>query len=223
MRLLVLPGVLRPLSDGRLLATQMRKQGLAPGARVLDMFTGSGALAIAAAQEGAAKVSAVDLSRRAALNARINAAINRVEVEVLRGDLFAPLDGRRFDLILANPPYVPSAEATLPGGGAALAWEGGRGGRAVIDPFCDQVAEHLSPRGSAVLVQSSITGERQTVERLRAAGLAVRILARERGPLGPVVSERAAELEREGILEPGAREEELLVIQATRGLAYSSE
>jgi release factor glutamine methyltransferase len=216
MRLLVLPGVLRPLSDGRLLASLMREEQLAGGARVLDMFTGSGALAVAAGQDGAATVTAADLSRRAALNARINAALNRVNVEVVRGDLFAPLAGRRFDLVLANPPYVPSAEPGLPSGGAALAWEGGPGGRAVIDRFCTQVGAHLLPGGSALIVQSSITGEKQTADRLEAGGLSVRVLARESGPLGPVVSGRAAELERQGILEPGAREEELLVIQATR-------
>jgi release factor glutamine methyltransferase len=216
MRLLVLPGVLRPLSDGRLLASRMRDERLARGAGVLDMFTGSGALAVAAAQDGAAAVTASDLSRRAALNARINAALNRVDVEVVRGDLFAPLAGRRFDLVLANPPYVPSAEPELPSRGAALAWEGGLGGRAVIDRFCAQVGTHLLPGGSALIVQSSLTGEEQTVARLKAGGLSARVLARERGPLGPVVSERAAELERQGMLEPGAREEELLVIQGSR-------
>ena len=216
MRLMVLPGVLRPLSDGRLLASQVRRAQLAKGARVLDMFTGSGALAIAAAQDGAAAVTAADLSRRAALNARINAALNRVAIEVVRGDLFAPLAGRRFDLVLANPPYVPSANPELPTGGAALAWEGGPGGRAVIDRFCAQVGAHLLPGASALIVQSSITGEKQTVDLLEASDLSVRTLARERGPLGPVVSGRAADLERQGVLEPGDREEELLVIQATR-------
>ena len=216
MRLLVLPGVLRPLSDGRLLASKMRDERLARGAEVLDMFTGSGALAVAAAQDGAAAVTASDLSRRAALNARINAALNRVDVEVVRGDLFAPIAGRRFDLILANPPYVPGVEPELPSRGAALAWEGGRGGRVVIDRFCAQVGTYLVPGGRALIVQSSLTGERQTVEQLEAGGLSARGLARERGPLGPVVSERAAQLEHQGVLEPGAREEELLVIQATR-------
>lgn len=216
MRLLVLPGVLRPLSDGRLLASTMRQEQLGSGARVLDMFTGSGALAVAAAQDGAAAVTAADLSRRAALNARVNAALNRVDVEVVRGDLFAPLAGRRFSLVLANPPYVPSAEPELPSRGGALAWEGGQGGRAVVDRFCAQVGAHLLPGGSALMVQSSLTGEEQTVERLEVGGLSVRVLARERGPLGPVVSKRATELERQGLLEHGAREEELLVIQATR-------
>lgn len=215
MRLLIVPGVLRPLSDGRLLATKMRELGLASGARVLDMFTGSGALAVAAEQAGASEVTACDLSRRATLNARLNAAINGVRVEVVRGDLFAPLAGRRFDLVLANPPYVPSTAAELPRAGPELAWEGGIGGRAVIDRFCAEVEAHLMPGGSALIVQSSLTGEKQTVQLLQATGLSVSIVARERGPLGPVLLERVAELERQGLLEPGVREEELLVLRAT--------
>jgi release factor glutamine methyltransferase len=212
MRLVVLPGVLRPPSDAHLLIEVMRERGFARDAAVLDLFTGSGVMAVAAALDGARAVSAVDISRRAVLNARINAALNRVGVRVLRGDLFEPVARERFDLIVANPPYIPSGSDELPAG-AARAWDAGTDGRAVLDPFCERVAGHLRPGGRVLIVHSTLPGERATLERLSASGLETSVLARQRGPLGPVVRSRAPLLERRGILAPGQREEEVLVIE----------
>ena len=93
-----------------------------PGFSVLDLCAGSGAVAVAAALAGAGEVTAVDVSRRSALAVRLNAALNGVRVRALQGDLFEPVAGRRFDLIVSNPPYLPGA---LPERGAARAWEGG--------------------------------------------------------------------------------------------------
>src|SRR5215212_10528052 len=132
MRIVVLPGVLRPPSDCRLLIDVMRERHLAEGAAVLDVFTGSGALAVAAALAGARDVAAIDVSRRAVLNARLNAMLNRVRVRAIRGDLFSPVADARFDLILANPPYIPSESDELPTAGRARAWDAGRDGRALL-------------------------------------------------------------------------------------------
>jgi release factor glutamine methyltransferase len=216
VRIITLPGVLRPPSDCRLLADVMRERGLARNRSVLDVFTGTGALAIAAARDGARAVSAVDISWRATWNARLNARLNGVRVRALRGDLFAPVGGERFDLVLANPPYVPGSSAELPAGGPARAWEGGLDGRALIDRLCAEVAGHLTAAGVALIVHSSLCGELATIDRLAAAGLGADVLARRRGPLGPIVAARAQLLESRGLLEPGEREEELVVIQAAR-------
>jgi release factor glutamine methyltransferase len=213
VRVATLPGVFRPRSDALLLAAVMREHRLARGARTLDLFTGSGVLAVAAAHAGAAQVTAVDLSRRAVLTARLNAWRNGVgdRVTVRRGDVFAPVAGERFDLVLANPPYLPGAEE-LPRGGAARAWEGGADGRLLVDRLCDGAAGHLAPNGRLLFVQSSLTGERETRERLRAAGLRPRLLARERGPLGPLARARADELRARGRLGPGGTEELLVFL-----------
>ncbi len=104
MRLLVPPGVFRPISDTWLLARSARS--LAPGARVLDLCTGSGAVAIDLARHGAAEVVAIDVSRRAVLAARVNAGLNGARVDVRRGDLVAPVANARFDLVVSNPPYL---------------------------------------------------------------------------------------------------------------------
>ncbi len=194
----------------------MRTGGLASHAAVLDVFTGSGALAVAAALKGAACVTAVDVSRRAVLNAWLNARLNGVRVRSLRGDLFTPVGSHRYDLILANPPYLPSPDDQLPGRGAARAWDGGVDGRLLLDRLCEQATDHLTAGGSVLIVHSSLTGEQATVRKLRDSGLEVEVVARRRGPLGPIASARAELLEQRGLLQPGVREEELLVIRGRR-------
>jgi release factor glutamine methyltransferase len=213
VRITTLPGVFRPHSDALLLAAVLRERGLARGASVLDVFTGSGVIAVAAAREGARDVTAVDLSRRAVATVRLNARRNGVRVRALRGDLFAPVGAERFDLILANPPYLPGDDE-LPRAGAARAWEGGAGGRALVDRLCDRARDRLAPGGRLLLVQSSLTGEAETLGRLAAAGLRAAVLARRRGPLGPLARARSRALEAGGRLGRGCDEEELLVIAA---------
>jgi release factor glutamine methyltransferase len=207
-----LPGVFRPPSDAWLLVRVMRERGLAEGARVLDVFTGSGVLAVAAARAGAREVTAVDISRRAVLSARINGALRGTRIRGRRGDVFEPVRDQRFDLITANPPYVPGE--AVPAAGRARAWEGGPHGRFFVDRLAAGATDHLEPGGTLLMVVSSLIGEDETLASLRSGGLEPEVLARERGPLGPLVSERAEALERRGILAPGEREEEMLVIGA---------
>ena len=61
--------------------------------------------------------------------ARVNAALNRACIEALRGDLLTPVAGRTFDLIVSNPPYVPSEEDAVPHRGLRRAWDAGLDGR----------------------------------------------------------------------------------------------
>jgi release factor glutamine methyltransferase len=216
MRIVTLPGVFRPVSDAWMLARALREQGLEPGARVLDVFTGSGVLAVAAAQLGAGEVVAVDVSRRAVLTARLNARLNGVRVDARRGDLFAPVAGERFDAIVANPPYLPAEDDALPGRGPERAWEGGRDGRALLDPLCDGAPGHLRPNGVVLVVHSALCGVEETLGRLRAGGLEAEEVARHHGPLGPLLAARAEMLEARGLLRPGQREEDVVVIRGRR-------
>jgi release factor glutamine methyltransferase len=215
MRLVVMPGVFRPRSDSWMLASRLRDE-LAPGASVADVCTGSGVLAVSAAMAGAGEVTAVDVSRRAALTARLNARLNGVSVRALRGNLLEPLAGERFDVIVSNPPYVPAADDVLPTSGPERAWDAGRDGRALLDRICDQAPAHLKPGGTLLIVHSSVCGEQRTVEMLAGRGLAAEVASRARGPLGPLLTARATTLEQRGLLAPGAREEVVVVIRARR-------
>jgi release factor glutamine methyltransferase len=215
MRMVVLPGVFRPLSDSRLLAERMLDE-LEPGAAVADVCTGSGLLAVTAAHAGAGSVAAVDVSRRAVLTARLNARLNGVSVRAVRGDLLEPLGDQRFDLIVSNPPYVPAAGDALPERGPARAWDAGRDGRALLDRICADAPARLRPGGTLMLVHSSVCDAGRSVELLDRQGLEAEVVERSRGPLGPLLRERAATLEQRGLLAAGADEEELVVIRGRR-------
>lgn len=82
---------------------------------VLDVGTGSGAIALAVkAARADAQVTATDVSAPALALAAENAERLGLTIELLEGDLFAPVEGRRFDLVIANPPYVADHEKVDP-------------------------------------------------------------------------------------------------------------
>jgi release factor glutamine methyltransferase len=185
------------------------------GLRVLDVGTGTGVLALAAARGGAARVIAVDSCARAVFAARINAWLRGSPVRVVRSDLFEAVSGEVFDVIVANPPYVSSGG---PGrrGRSAHVWDGGLDGRAVLDRLCCAAPPLLAPGGTLLLVQSALCGIQATVERLRVQRLKVAVVARRQEPFGPVMRARAAHLERRGLIGPAQRYEDLVVIRAER-------
>jgi release factor glutamine methyltransferase len=104
---------------------------------------------------------------------------------------------------------VPSATDDLPRRGRERAWEGGRSGRLLLDRICTEAPRFLRPGGVVLLTQSTIIGERETLELLRAAGLEAATIERRRSPLGPLMRERV----RQGILPPDLVEEEVLIIR----------
>jgi release factor glutamine methyltransferase len=215
MRIITPPGVFQPRSDTWMLAEAVRRATLQPRATALDLCSGSGAVAVAAAMRGVRSVTAVDVDRRSAWTARLNARLNGVRVRGLHGDLYEPVAGQRFDLITANPPYVPAPPDITPQRGDQ-AWNAGGDGRAVIDRLIDGLPEHLAPGGCALIVQSSVTGTAETLDRLSDAGLEPSIDERRRGPLGPILSERVDYLVQEGLLRGPRLEEEVLVIRGSR-------
>jgi len=216
VRLVTPPGVFRPISDSRMLAEALRRETLPAGARVLDLCTGSGLLALTAALRGVRDVTAIDVSRRALLTVRLNARLNGVRVRTLRGCLFEPVAGEQFDAIVANPPYVPAAGDELPRRGLRRAWEAGTDGRALLDRVLAEAPAHLLPGGRLLVVHSSILGFDATERALEAAGLVFDVANRARGPLGPLMTANRELLEARGMLRPGEGEEDVHVIRARR-------
>ncbi len=211
------PGVYRVANDTSLLADVMRRGRYAQGRRVLDVGCGTGALALEAARAGAASVTAVDLSLRSIAATWLNARAHRISVHVRRGDLFEPVQGKQFDLLLANPPYVPASTSTLPRHRLARCWDAGVDGRQILDRICAGSAQALTSGGMALIVQSEVCNENATAARLAEVGLRAQVVARSIVPFGPVMRARAALLEDRGLLEPGRREEEIVVVEAYRG------
>jgi ribosomal protein L3 glutamine methyltransferase len=121
---------------------------------VLDLCTGSGCLAILASRRFPnAAIDAVDISKGALEVAARNVADYGLEdrISLHRGDLFAPLGGKRYDLIISNPPYVDAeGMADLPRECRAepkLAFDGGADGLAVISRILQEARRHLTPDG----------------------------------------------------------------------------
>jgi len=125
--------------------------------RILDLCTGSGCIAIAAALAfPQAQVDGADISTDALAVARINVARYDLEarVQLVQSDLYAGLAGRRYDLILTNPPYVDAADmATLPDEyrhEPALALASGDHGLDAILHILAHAPAHLEPGGVLV-------------------------------------------------------------------------
>jgi release factor glutamine methyltransferase len=161
----------------------------------LDLCTGSGCVAIAFARARPTwSVAGIDVSPDAlavaADNAKRTGAVRNLRL--LEGSLFGPVPGQRFDLITANPPYIPTAElAELPldvrGFEPHLALDGGADGLDLVREIAEQAQQHLTGGGLLALEIGADQGPR-TIEILRERGYVDVELARDLGGRDRVVS-----------------------------------
>lgn len=140
--------IYRPWEDSELLLSAVRK-AVKPGMRVLDMGTGTGIIAVAAAELGA-EVTACDINPDAVEAARKNATDAKVKVNLIVSDLFENVSGK-FDLITFNPPYLPP-DSREDAESALNTTDSG-----VIARFMEEADSHLNPGGSILIVVSSLT------------------------------------------------------------------
>jgi SAM-dependent methyltransferase len=175
--LLVLPDVFNPvlLRSGAFLAQSVPSPPVADGSeagafRALDLGTGSGIGAIFAARRGY-DVVGVDLNPEAVRCARINVLLNNLEgrVEIRAGDLFAPVAGDQFDLVLFNPPFYRG----MPVDRLDQAWRA----TDVIERFATGLAGALRPTGEARIVLSTDGEWRAMLTALDARGVTTRPVA----------------------------------------------
>lgn len=154
LELHVTPSVLIPRPETEELVTLALER--APlNARVLDMGTGSGAIPIALKYERPdLQVTATDLSEEALSVARQNARENHTEIEFIHSDLWQNLEGRVFDLVTANLPYVSEEEYKQCSPEIffepVMALIAPRDGLELMEKMISQLHQHLTPEGSAI-------------------------------------------------------------------------
>ncbi len=167
--------VLIPRQDTELMAEEALRfasfcesRGLKPS--TLDLCTGSGALALVLAGRSSI-MTASDISKDALEVAAINLKRYGVEAELVESDLFDSLDGRMYDLIVSNPPYIPAKvvdtlEPEVRDYEPRLALDGGDDGMDIIRRIIAGLKEHLSPGGLALIELGN--GQGDAVQQLAA-------------------------------------------------------
>jgi len=167
----VAKNVYEPAEDTFLLADNL---DVRKGERVLELGTGCGLLAMLAAKVGV-QVVATDITPAALKCARANAVKHRVgdRIDFRLGDLFEPVVGEHFDLMIFNPPYLPVEPEEALCGPLDRAWEAGPDGRRIIDRFLCELPNHLTPNGRVLFVQSSLANISKTLRVLKTSGFKV--------------------------------------------------
>jgi len=169
--------VYRPAEDSYLLSKYVER--LAEGL-VLDLGTGTGIQALtAASRPEASRVLATDVSVEAVREARERAGGEGLlgRVDFLVGDLFGPIRGGVFDVVVFNPPYLPSEGWELQDE-TSRAWSGGPTGGEVFRRFLSEAWRYLKPGGFVLTVVSSLTGV--SLEEMGGYGYRVEVLERVR-------------------------------------------
>jgi len=123
---------------------------------VLDLCTGSGAIAIAVNKETNAKVTAVDISKLAISLATENALLNNADIEIIESDMFSNLEGRKFDVIISNPPYIKSndiltLQKEVKDFEPNLALDGGEDGLDFYKNIAKNVHNYLNDKGVLIM------------------------------------------------------------------------
>ena len=173
--ILVTPSVFNPklLRSGEFFASILGPALVPAHAEVLDLGTGSGVCAMFAART-ARRVVAVDINPAAVRCAQLNVLMNHLErrVEVREGDLFAAVQGERFDLVLFNPPFVRAA----PRSDRERAW------RSTDAPerFAAGLGAHLKPGGCALVLLSTFGDAAAFLAQLRQNGFDLAVVAERR-------------------------------------------
>lgn len=170
--------VYEPAEDSFLLADAALKEAK-PGMSILEIGTGSGFVsAVLLANLKNIRLIATEINPHAARCSKTNA------IEVIRTDLFKGLKPRsletRFDLILFNPPYLPTSKEEKIPGWLNYAFDGGISGRETLDRFLSEVRDYLKHGGEILVLISSITGLDEVKEKMEKLGFAVEVVERKK-------------------------------------------
>ena len=165
-----------PAEDSYLLAENLE---IKPDQSVLEIGTGSGIVAMYASRLSDS-ITVTDINFDACELARKNFEANDIEgIEILFGNMFEPVENRKFDVILFNTPYLPTEDDEVIDDTINYAFDGGLNGRKVIDLFLNEVKNHLNDGGIVQLIQSSLSDNDETLNKLDELGFIAEIAKKE--------------------------------------------
>ena len=167
------PEVYEPAEDSILLLKNLVD---VKNKEVLEIGVGTGLISIACAKRGAKRVVGVDINPYAVELAKENAKLNNANITFFESDLFENVEGE-FDVIIFNPPYLPTSEDDKIDSYLNHAFDGGENGREILDRFIDNLPNYLKKGGVAQILQSSLTGEELTINKLKSLGFKVEKVA----------------------------------------------
>lgn len=169
--------VYEPSEDTFLLLAVLELQDFKETDIVLEIGTGTGIVAIQMAKT-TKHVVAVDINPYAVECARNNAQRNRIRnMEIIESDLFLKVSGK-YDVIIFNPPYLPTREDDKVDDAVGCAWDGGKSGRRVTDKLLEQAPFHLTDRGKIIILDSSKSKYQKTIGALEKSGFSAKIVKR---------------------------------------------
>ena len=146
------------------------------GAKVLEIGSGSGVVLAALGELGAASLCGIDIEEDAVESGMLLLAeLGHGETaELYLGDMWLPVAGRRFDLIVANLPHFPMERSDVPG--RLPSWSaGGTNGRVLLDPFLEGLESHLAANGRAIITHNAFVDLDRSRDILARFGLSLGI------------------------------------------------
>ncbi|MDD5473666.1 MAG: class I SAM-dependent methyltransferase [Candidatus Methanoperedens sp.] len=166
------PSVYEPSEDSFLLAEAALSE-IKDSERILEVGCGSGIISALIKTNTKAKIVGIDINPYAAACTKEN------DIDVIRGDLLNAIKGK-FDMIIFNPPYLPTAKEESTEDWINVALDGGYDGRRIIWRFLEDAGNHLAENGRILMLVSSLTGIEEIKSKMRAMNYAIEDLIQER-------------------------------------------
>ena len=168
----IIPDVYEPCEDSFLLA-EAALSIIQNSEKILEVGCGSGIISAVIKKNTQAKITGIDINPHAAKCTKENG------MDVIRGDLLSCIRGK-FDMIIFNPPYLPTNDEERTGDWINVALDGGNDGRDIINRFLEEALHHLVENGRILILVSSFTGIEEVKSKMISLGYFVEEISKER-------------------------------------------